>query len=187
MRIKASEPSPEDDAIIRAQLKTPRSYAWKVARRCPYGFPQIVILNPLSAAGDDPWNYTALVNPLWLTCPYLNDRIHRIEQNGIIPEIQQLVSRNRDFITSMENAHAWFYYFRKELFLEISGDEFRDEMIPLFNQGIGGIRDPRFVKCLHLHYAHYQFFRMNIIGSIVSHILDGDDHCREDRCICRTL
>lgn len=182
MKIKMDKVTDEDAVIIKKQLRTSSLFICGVAKRCPYGFPQIAVLNPVFEDEQKTINYSALKNPLWLTCPHLNKGIHKIEDNMAVSKIQKFIRSDRFFKTKMEDAHAHYYYFRKELFSEISGRSFEEDLVSVFNSGIGGIADVTAVKCLHMHFAHYQFCTDNIAGKITDMILDGDTYCSGEKC-----
>jgi len=140
----------------------------------------MVILDPFLKYDLD---FTALTNLMWLVCPHLNEKIHALESEGLIPKIGKLVMQNPSYTNSMKRAHAEFALLR----LKICGDKldnsnFLNSFSKIFNAGIGGIKDIERVKCLHIHYAHSLICKHNVIGDIVSKLLGDDVSCSQIIC-----
>lgn len=175
----------EDLEIIRRQLNCSEVDLCAVIERCIYNYPQIILMNPISRneEGKSELNHQAASNLLWLTCPYLNDKIHEIENKGFISKISKLINNDTGFTNRMRYAHAHFYFLRHRV-CYVSGG-FRNLDIELFGKGIGGIQDLNSLKCLHLHYSHYRICSNNIAGLIVCRLLDYKLQC--DNCECRKL
>lgn len=172
----------EDIGTVRRQLESENVSIRNVIERCRHGYPQIVLLNPLENADNKSGlNYQSVINILLLTCPYLNRRIHELENNKFIKRIEEFINRDPGLMLKMRNAHACYYFLRKTLCRcsDISAADNND----LFIKGIGGIMNLRTLKCLHLHYAHSRICNDNIAGKIVFHLLDGKICC--DEIICR--
>ena len=152
-----------DKNVIKWQLNTDCVNMTGIVRKCIYGYPSIILLNPVESIaqnGKKKLNFMAISNPLWLTCPFLNKKIHEFESIGYINKITNLINSDRSLIELMKNAHANYYYLRRNLYAgefgEISSLEFNTKIL---NTGIGGIREINNIKCLHQHYSHYQILR----------------------------
>jgi uncharacterized protein len=183
MKIEIEEATPEDIRLAHKQCGNMQIYG--VAARCPYGVPQVVVLNPILNKETNVINYAALANLVWLSCPYLHDKITELEKKGMIERAQNLLHHNRAIATMMNDAHAHFYYFRKELLRRLTGRTYAEEETPYFDAGIGGVKDFQVVKCLHLHYAHYAICPVNMVGRSVETLLEGSQYagCSDRRCL----
>ncbi|MBN1500893.1 MAG: DUF501 domain-containing protein [Spirochaetes bacterium] len=184
MRILVENVSPEDAVVLKKQLNTSELYVFGIAKRCIYGYPSIAVLNPVFDDSEKTINYTALKNTLWLTCPFLNRKIHTLEGEGNISKIQSFLNSDREFLGKMQDANAHYYFFRKEVYFESSRLEFNDSLAESFNSGVGGIKDVSSIKCLHMHYAHYQFCSSNLAGHITELMLNNEISCNEELCKC---
>ena len=179
MRVDLRKPLPEDIQDVGLQLGIKEPVLKKIAFRCKHSFPVVVILDPFV---KDDLNFTALANPIWLTCPHLNEKIHDLESKGLIPKMKEIINQNKSYIDSMKKAHAEYALLR----LKICNEKLKDSdsfnsSFKTLNTGIGGIKDTGQVKCLHLHYAHSLICRHNVIGNIVSKFLD-DTSCSQINC-----
>ncbi len=172
--------------VIKWQLNTDCVNMTGIVRKCVYGYPVIILLNPVECTepgSKKKLNFMAISNPLWLTCPFLNKKIHDFESIGYIKKITDLINSDRSLIELMKNAHASYYYLRRNLysreFGEISSLEFNTKVL---NSGIGGIKEINNIKCLHQHYSHFQICEDNVAGRIVHNLLNGINYCRERLC-----
>ena len=150
---------------------------------CRHSFPIMVVLNPFLEHALD---FTALTNLMWLMCPHLNERIHALESEGLVSEIGKLVKQSPSYSNSMKRAHAEFALLRLKMCgNKLDDAHFFNSFSKVFNTGIGGIRDIEKVKCLHIHYIHSLICRHNVVGKIVSKLLDNDISCSKIIC-CNT-
>ena len=185
------EISGSDIDVIRKQLGSEEAHIAGIVERCSYGYPSVVLLSPVKDPGNSRGDlrsnkkiyYTAAANLLWLTCPYLNRKIHDLESDGYIRKIEELIQDDSLLEKLMYSAHAHYYFFRKEILNYFLGNitSIHDSMI-FVTTGIGGIRDIRNIKCLHLHYAHYRICRNNVAGRLAYELLDGAIQCEEVLC-----
>jgi uncharacterized protein len=170
-----------DLKLIQNQLPAGKTRAFGVVHRCDHGVPSILLLHPLNKNGSI--NHTSIATPLWLSCPYLNKKIHKIEDSGYVSKISEFIRDDRILRANMNDAHANYYFIRKELFRLASDKSFQDADLTHFNKGIGGSADLYYAKCLHLHYAHYFFCHLNIVGKIVGNLLENDFCCKNRECL----
>jgi hypothetical protein len=179
--------SPADLALIKKQLDRNEVYICGIYKRCRFGYPQIILLNPLKKnSRPEKINYEAIANLLWLTCPYLNNNIHELENAACIKKIEAIIQNDPLFKDLMLNAHAEYYFMRDFIFRKYisSASSVKEKEIELFRTGIGGIRDLSAVKCLHLHYCHYNLCKDNIAGLITLKLLKYKTECDDCRCSC---
>ncbi len=170
----------EDISVIRRQIGRENIYANGIVERCDYGYPRIMLLNPDAGGGE--WNYEAVSNIFWLTCPYLNERIHGFEQTGYIEKIASFIGGDNSLVLRMESANAQMYYLRKRLCHAITGTVFPEELRRVMDAGVGGARDTSSLKCLHAHFCHYRVCADNIAGLMTARLLNNRINCEEVRC-----
>jgi uncharacterized protein len=172
-----------DKEIIKEQLNSKEVFISGICERCIYGFPQVIFLNPVKEVdGRNYLNYEAISNIIWLTCPYLNDRIHELENKSYIKKIQKIIQEDTMFRELMVKAHANYFFIRNIVFRKYTGSMLETENIDLSKSGIGGIRDLSMIKCLHLHFCHYYVCKDNIAGRITLHYLDHKTYCDNKYC-----
>lgn len=154
-----------DLVILEEQLgRRPRGVR-AIERRCPAGHPQVIRVYPLIDEKPFPTLF-------WLTCPSLIGQIARLEHQGWIERLEQLIERDPELRARYLRDHRAYI---EERWRELSPED-REWVIerglaPVFRErGIGGLRDRTKVKCLHLHYAHHQARGENVIGEwLVEH------------------
>ncbi|HNR89362.1 MAG TPA: DUF501 domain-containing protein [Spirochaetota bacterium] len=182
MHITLQQTGASDIAVVKWQLGSDSVSIRAIIERCEYGHPRIVLLDPLGGAGPDAFNYESVANVMWLTCPYLNERIHAIESDGMVSKVAEFINQDRALVTSMSGAHAHFYFFRKNLFESLFHGSIPSDRLELFDAGIGGIRDTDHIKCLHMHFAHYRICERNIAGYVTNRLLGGKINCDGEDC-----
>ena len=172
--------------VIKWQLNTENVNMSGVVYKCVYGYPAVILLKPYDineATGAKKLNFMSVSNPLWLTCPFLNKKIHEFESIGYIRKITDFINSDRNLVDLMKNSHAHYYYLRKNLYCrtfgEISSIEFSNKIL---NAGIGGIKEISNIKCLHQHYSHFQICPDNVAGRVIHNLLNGINYCRERLC-----
>ena len=175
-------PTKSDLSVISHQLGAKNGEPYAVAERCRHGFPSIVVFSPFSHDGT--LNHGFLSTPVWLSCPYLNEKIHHFETGGYIHSITDLLISDQEIFSMMKEAHAHYYFLRKELFRMCSGESPSNEYIRFMDKGIGGMVNVESLKCLHLHYSHYKFCSYNVAGMIASKLIGEDIFCQNRRCVC---
>ena len=166
----------EDERVIAKQLgRTPRGLL-AVERRCPYGYPQVARVYPLVEGKPFPTLF-------WLTCPFLTKQIDRLEAEGWIKQLEQLLEEDA-LAAGFQKAHRAYITERNSLlvaedraFLEETG-----MLTNLLKKGIGGTADVKRVKCLHLHVAH-ALVRDNPIGERVLELIPTQA-CPPDKLTC---
>jgi hypothetical protein len=182
MAITCGNFSDKDIGIIKKQLKRRAVSICEIFKRCRYGFPQIILLNPLKETGGSMQiNHEAISNLMWLTCPYLNNEIHELENSAYIKKIKKIIQNDKAFKDMMTDAHANYYFFRNDLFNRNSVPVMEKDR-ELFKNGIGGMRDMTAIKCLHLHFCHYNLCRKNIAGHITYFLLNKKTECDDAFC-----
>ncbi len=185
MNISYKNCSDLDTDTIKRQIHCKEVNCAGIIERCAHGYPRIILLNPRkhgAARGED-LNHESISNILWLTCPYLNERIHEIENRGYIDRISRFIQGERPLQEKMFDAHAHYYYVRKSIYRDFFGDLYPENEIKVFNAGIGGMRDVGSIKCLHVNFAHYRLCGDNIAGLLTSMLLNEKINCDEVLCL----
>lgn len=172
-----------DITVIKKQINSKNAFISGISQRCSYGYPQVIFLNPMKdIAGKKYLNYEAISNIIWLTCPYLNNRIHELENESYIKKVQSIIQKDISFSEMMRDAHANYYYIRNIIFRKYAESVLEKEDIDLSKSGIGGLRDLKSIKCLHLHYCHYCQCEDNIAGYITYYLLNKKTVCDNKFC-----
>jgi uncharacterized protein len=141
------DPSPEDKAIVTAQLGRPLRADWRVARRCHLGVPMVVENHPVLDDG------APFPTRFWLTCPILVKRVSRLEAAGVLTQISSELTNRPDLRARLAAAIDRY----------IAG---RNEMAEIDDSGTPPGGGPDKVKCLHAHTAHELAEPGNPIGAL---------------------
>lgn len=133
--------SPEDAAVVAAQLgRAPRGLR-AVARRCPCGLPDVVETAPRLPDG------TPFPTLYYLTCPRAAAAISGLEAAGLMREMTARLAADSGLRAAYARAHR-DYLARRDAAAAAAGLE----PLPLGTQSAGGMPDR--VKCLHALAAH---------------------------------
>jgi uncharacterized protein len=125
-----------DEAIIRAQLQRPPRGVAAIAYRCPCGKPAVVLTRPRL---DDGTPFPTLY---YLTCPRAVAACSALESQGLMAQMTQRLSDDRDLARAYRQAHDHYLEDRERL-----------ESVPEIT-GISAGGMPDRVKCLHALVAH---------------------------------
>lgn len=145
--------------IIERQLGRPPRGVVNVEVRCPWGYPAVVRVAPLL---DKKEPFPTL---FWLTCPILREQLSRLEEQGVIAQLEEELAHNEELQRRYNEDHQSYAQERCSL-LSQEDRRFLQErgwLEALTKRGIAGIADVRTVKCLHAHYAHH-LARGSVIG-----------------------
>lgn len=170
----------EDKRIIAVQLGRAARGLLRVERRCPYGYPQVILVYPLIEGKPFPTTF-------WLTCPFLAEEIDHLEEAGWIKKMEIILREDAGLNAQLQQAHREYIEERMNL-LSVEDRRFLADsgmLTSLLDKGIGGIADFNRIKCLHLHVAH-ALARENPIGEIVLKALPNHA-CSPEEAICSRL
>lgn len=143
----------------------------------------MIINRPLSVSGTEIEIFPTLY---WLTCPNLRKEIALLEGEGLIAQFEELIQEDSDFAAAIKKNHE--DYAKRRLSLipsevrERLKEEYPERYQVLAETGVGGIRSPNGVKCLHTHVADYLVHGENVIGAKVIERLKGSLTCISDQC-----
>jgi len=157
---------PRDCATVGWQLGRPPTGAIAVAHRCPYGYPQVVLTHPLHRQGAE---FVVFPTLFWLSCPFLTAEVSRLESGGAVRRFEARLAAEPDLVRRYAEAHKSYRCERAAL-LSREDREFLGQANALdrMETGIAGLSNPRRVKCLHSHLAHFLARRGNPIGEAVA-------------------
>ncbi len=124
---------------------------------------QPVVIRVASLVEDKPFPTL-----FWLVDNALNYRIDQLEASGFIAELQAQIDADPGLQQTMAEDHAAHIALRNSLMGE--EDRARLQCLGLFDslqqRGIGGIKKPHRIRCLHTWYAAH-LVAPNIIGQLV--------------------
>ncbi len=133
--------TPEDEAVIAAQLsRAPRGLR-AVAHRCPCGLPDVVETAPRLPDG------TPFPTLYYLTCPRAAAAISGLEAAGLMREMTTRLAADGELRAAYTSAHRE-YLARRDAVTAAA----ELEPLPPGTQSAGGMPDR--VKCLHALAAH---------------------------------
>ena len=151
--------------VVAAQLGREPRDPWRVSSRCRWGYPTTIASPSLLADG------TPFPNLVWLTCPYLIDRIGRLESSGMAAEYAQHAAEDEWFAESLKETDARLRAARAD---ESGGTDACPDV------GLAGQKDPLGVKCLHAHVALALVHLGDPIGrDVLDHV---GYQCSDRRC-----
>lgn len=149
--------APGDLPVIKGQMKGRRfdpSGILGVSRRCPWGYPQVLVCFPLRK------DRRPFPTTYWLSCPWLVRILGRLESQGGVQDLERALYPVKSLWIKYHMAHGA----DRILLLSPSLRKFlRMHRRPLWDAlrhgGVGGIdyrnsETPR-VKCLHLQVASW--------------------------------
>ena len=159
-----------DLELVKSQLGRNITGFLKVAKRCRWGYPQVIMCYPLNKGRPFPTLY-------WLTCPYLNKHVGELESKGKIEEFGRLALHDPDFGEELRQAHREYASERFSL-LGVGVRKHLEERFPSYlevirSRGIGGVVESCGVKCLHAHLAYYLVGGRTPVGRAVVNLLLG--------------
>ncbi len=158
-------PSPADATLIAEQIgRAPRT-PWRVASRCSFGRPTVIV-SPSRLADGTPFPTYA-----WLTCPHLVERVGARESAGAAAAFAARAESDASLSGALRALDARIRVLR-------AAESGGVDACPAV--GIGGQRDPLGVKCLHAHVALALLGEGDPIGA---EVLSGMvRECEGDRC-----
>ena len=140
----------------------------RVERRCAFGSPPVVSVDPLVEPRRGEGPPEPFPTRFWLTCPVLAERISRLEAEGLVDRLEEEMAADPALAARVREDHARY---AAERDAALGGAARKDAQRRgladlLRTAGVGGVRDPRHLKCLHAHYAHH-LARGNAVGALL--------------------
>jgi len=136
-----------DRTVIPGQMEkkeVPENF-YRCSKRCKYGFPQVIESYPVKDSNPFPTTF-------YMICPHLKYHLAQMEESGQISELDPLKDTDEYAKVNVEYAE----HRKSRIYLsDRNGEEFIRNYAQALEAGIGGIRDQKGLKCLHLHSATY--------------------------------
>jgi hypothetical protein len=136
-----------DRAQVEAQMGRPLRGDWSVARRCHLGVPMAIESHPVLENG------APFPTLFWLTCPILVKRASKLEAEGRMRALNEVLSGSEDESERLGDAVTRLR-------------ERRDSHAVIDDGGVAPGGGPERVKCLHAHVAHELSDAPNPVGAL---------------------
>ncbi len=161
--------------IIKKQIEREPAGLVEVSINCPFGYPAVVKVYPF-------FNKRVFPTTYWLTCPYLNKAISKLEDQSWIEKIQDKVNNDNALIKKLAKTHENYAQIRMAMLSQEEIDQIKeiseDIIYTLKHSGVGGIKEKKGIKCLHTHTADYLVNKENPVGKIVFEKTGWPDKCK---------
>ncbi len=154
-----------DAEVAERQLGRPPEGMLNTSARCSYGAPAALLCSPVVARGTkgagDSGKSPAEPFPTlyWLTCPYLKERVGRLEGGQAFLDIRRMIAEDASFESRFKEASEDYKRLRRKLYGELPSElraSLGERAIrSLLSSGPGGVKDYRNIKCLHIHLANF--------------------------------
>lgn len=172
----------DDIAVIKRQKNGRRfdpKQVYAVGCRCSYGYPQVVVCNPITK------NLTPFPTLFWLTCPYLDRKCGELESMHKIQPLEEALSAQEDKVILW---HKEYSVLRMMLIDDKTADSVKDKNISMWESltecGVGGINwkeNASGVKCLHLQTATWLGMRSHPAADLLMRTV-GEAECGDGFC-----
>ncbi|MEJ6952140.1 DUF501 domain-containing protein [Natronospora cellulosivora (SeqCode)] len=164
-----------DINVIEFQLGRKADNFSQVVKYCPFNKPAVLMTLPYSKEnGVFPTTY-------WLSCPYLNKELAKLEDDGIIKDLSEKIKDSNQLREELMKTHLRYAKERFRLLgksdledIERKSSRIKDV---LKESGVGGIMDKEGIKCLHTHLADYLANKQNPIGKLVWNMVNWPEEC----------
>lgn len=171
------ESNSAEKKIVSLQLGRFLKNDFRIVRVCEWGFPQVIESSLIADGKPFPTLF-------WLSCPFLKEEVSRLESAGMIAEFEKRIEEDEVFAGEYLRAHSQTTLLKEQL-LEKSPVSDEQKRL-LMGRGIGGIRNLKRVKCLHLQLANFLGGVPNPVGRDVWNLLKKTQ-CPCERVICEEL
>jgi len=146
--------TPEDLDVLEAQIGREPRGVMKVAQRCHFGRPQVIVNAPVQI--DAEGRARPFPTLFWLTCPYLVKAVGALEGAGWIDRMRREFHDGGERSAALQRAHEAHARLR----MSLCDPEALRRLTPgerrvVEESGVGGTRQPCGIKCLHAHLADY--------------------------------
>lgn len=147
------EPGRRDIEVLERQMKAVRGNVL-IAARCCHRRPAVVLTEPFSAGGD------AFTPLLWLSCPYLDREIGRLESEGSAKKLAGMIESDTEIASLFFREDRRFAEIHYRLALSVKGE---GAACRVRDKGVAG-GSAGSVKCLHAHLAYRLAAGRGIVG-----------------------
>lgn len=158
----------EDDIVAR-QIGRQPSIEFSVASSCQFGWPAVIMNSPYGSTGEPNPNL------YYLTCPYLRSSIARLEDQGLIDELQSWLDGDADAAAAVCRAQES----HRRDWTAAAG--YGSRKFAIEPPRIAATGDDLLLKCLHAHLAYYLVHPDYQLGSRIAGRLESA-WCPDNRC-----
>lgn len=174
-----------DCEVVARQLgRTPDGMIGASAR-CSFGAPTAVLCSPVVArrarGGDGRIPAEPFPTLYWLTCPFLKERVGRLEGGQAFLDIRKMIAEDAQFEAGLRRAADEYRRIRRRLYEELPeglkgliGEKAAKDLLA---SGPGGVKDYRNIKCLHIHLANFISGMKDPVGEEAARLIS----CMEGR------
>lgn len=163
--------------IITLQLGREIENEFTLVKKCAWGYPQCIKSSLIT--NDKPFPTL-----FWLTCPLLLREVSKLEEKGMVKTMESRLENDKDFMEAYLKAHKETQTAKEQFLASFQINEWQRNAI--IGRGIGGIKDLRRVKCLHLQLANFLGGINNPIGKLVWETIELQE-CLPNDTICDRL
>ncbi len=156
--------SVDADSVAR-QLGRPPRGSWRVATRCPFGYPTVIATPSMLESGEP---FPTL---FWLTCPHLVEAVGQLESAGEVETWAARLAADSTLAARMRSADEAYRLAR-------AAESGGIDACPTV--GLAGQRDPLATKCLHAHVASALAGVDDPVGTAV--LAGLGRQCTNERC-----
>ena len=174
---------PADAETVARQLGTREVFIADVAARCPHDCPSVALLSPLKKNGAI--SFTAISTPLWLTCPFLNEKIHGLESSGFIKKIKRMIEADDSLAAKVSDDRENYTACRQTAYRVFFSSRRGTDALRKMPPEAAKASAVKPLKCLHFSAAHYAACRQNTVGRIVFELLGKETFCATGGCLRR--
>jgi hypothetical protein len=179
--------TPDEEVVERQIGRRPRGLLG-VESRCAWGYPVAISVAPLVAERRGRGPREPFPTTFWLTCPILVEQASRMESEGLIARLEDEAAADPALAARIAADHARYAAARVALLSPADREEARRRgLLPVLERsGVGGVREPRSVKCLHAHLAHHRARGGNAVAEAME-ARGGLRECTEAEIRCRAF
>jgi len=174
---------PADAETVARQLGTEEVFITDIAARCLHDCPSVALLSPLKKNGAV--SFTAIATPLWLTCPFLNKKIHHLESAGLIKKIERMIDADVSLAAKVLADRESYAAFKRAAYGVFFSSRRGIDALRKMPPEAAGASGMNRLKCLHFSAAHYAVCRQNAVGRIVFELLGKETFCLSGGCLRR--
>lgn len=135
----------------------------EASARCSFGVPTALLCSPIVVRegrnGEKEGQAEPFPTLYWLTCPYLKERVGRLEGGQAFQDIRNMIAADKEFESKLKEAAQQYGRLRRKLYAglteEVRGLIGEKATKDLLESGPGGVKDHRNIKCLHIHLANF--------------------------------
>ena len=157
------------ERLVARQLGRVPSISFEVSVNCEFGWPSVIRSSPIKASGEPNPNL------YYLVCPWLRRELARLEDSGLIADIEMLLEKDEGLAANTRLAQQdhteEFQAALRACGASVTG---RPRLI-------AGVSYPLKLKCLHAQVAYFMVHTDYELGGII-HANVRQMWCNDSRC-----